>query len=63
MELEKLAQFLKFTVMEFDYKMRTLDSDSISISGKKRVITLRSGRQVKLLKKLCLWLFIYSLFY
>ena len=62
-ELEKLAQFLKFTVMEFVFKMRTLYSDSISISDKKHVITIRSGRQVKLPKKLCSWLFIYSVIY
>ena len=53
-DLEKLAQFIKMIMKKFVFNRRTADTDSVSISKKKNVITTRSGRQVNTPKKLCL---------
>ena len=64
-DLEKLAQFIKLIMKKFVFKFnrRTTDTDSVSISKKKNVITTRSGRQVKPPNKLCLWLFMSFIIY
>ena len=53
-DLEKFAQFIKLIMKKFVFNRRTADTDSVSISKKKNVITTRSGRQVNPPKKLCL---------
>ena len=50
-DLEKLAQFIKLVMQKFVFNRSTEDTDSVSISKKKNVITTRSGRQVNPPKK------------
>ena len=70
--MKQLAQFLKLIKKDI-FKRRTLDTDSVSISSKKHVITTQSGRQVNpketmfmaiywVIIHLFIYLFIYDLF-
>ena len=45
-DLEKLAQFIRLIMKKLVFNRLTPDTDSVSISKNKNVITIRSGRQV-----------------